>query len=123
MSEVQAVLVDTSDGIMTITLNRPQVKNAINNAMAGGVAVAMDELDGNDDIRVAIITGAGSSFCANGPLAVKISKQIMVESTEWSGKEMWQNQAQLVDSVLSSEDVIEGATAFAERRIPDWKAK
>ena len=37
MSEAQAVLVDTSDGIMTITLNRPQVKNAINNAMAGGL--------------------------------------------------------------------------------------
>ena len=47
------VLVDVTDGIMTVTLNRPKAKNAANKALAVGVAAAMDELDSNDDIRVA----------------------------------------------------------------------
>ena len=64
MSEEQAVLVDVNGGVMTITLNRPKAKNAVNLAVAKGVAAALDELDSNDDLRVAIITGAGGTFCS-----------------------------------------------------------
>jgi enoyl-CoA hydratase len=250
------VLVDVADGIMTVTLNRPEAKNAANKALAEGVAAAMDELDSNDDIRVAILTGAGGTFCsgmdlkafvsgetptvegrgfggltekppakpliaavegyalagglelmiscdlivaadsakfgipevkrglaaaagglvrlprqipsrlamelaltgdfvsaeraaemglinrvvpagtaleaarelaaticANGPLAVKISKQVVTESAEWSTQEMWENQQALVMPIFTSEDAIEGATAFAEKRAPNWKGK
>jgi len=49
------VLVDIADGIMTVTLNRPKAKNAANRALAEGVAAAMDELDSNDAISVAIM--------------------------------------------------------------------
>ena len=256
MSEEQAVLVDVSDGIMTITLNRPEAKNAANKALAEGVSAALDELESNDAIRVAIITGAGGTFCAgmdlkafvtgemplvegrgfagitewtpskpviaavegfalagglelmvscdlvvaadnarfgipevkrglaaaagglmklprqiapriamelaltgdfidaaraeslglinqvvpaggalqaakelaakisaNGPLAVRISKQVIVESGDWSAEEMWQKQQALVMPIFTSEDAIEGATAFAEKRAPNWKGK
>ena len=58
------VLVDVADGIMTVTLNRPEAKNAANRAVAVGVAAAMDRLDSDDSIRVAILTGAGGTFCA-----------------------------------------------------------
>ena len=58
------VLVDVADGIMTVTLNRPEAKNAANKALAVGVAAAMDELDRNDEICVAILTGAGGGFCS-----------------------------------------------------------
>jgi enoyl-CoA hydratase len=250
------VLVDVADGIMTVTLNRPEAKNAANKALAEGVAAAMDELDGNDDIRVAIITGAGGTFCsgmdlkafvtgempmvegrgfagitekppqkpliaavegfalagglelmiscdlivaadnakfgipevkrglaaaagglvrlprqvpprlamelaltgdfvsaeraaemglinrvvpagsaldaarelaqticANGPLAVRISKQVIAESGDWSSEEMWQKQQDVVMPIFTSEDAVEGATAFAEKRAPNWKGK
>lgn len=256
MSEEQAVLVDVTDGVMTITLNRPQAKNAVNKAVAEAVAAAIDELDGNDAIRVAIITGAGGTFCAgmdlkafvsgempmlegrgfaglveappkkpliaavegfalagglevmitcdlvvaadnarfgipevkrglaaaagglvrlprqipprvamemaltgdfidaakaadiglvnrivpqgsaleaarelaaticaNGPLAVKISKQVINESVDWSTEGMWQKQQAIVMPIFTSEDAIEGATAFAEKRAPNWKGK
>lgn len=250
------VLVDVADGIMTVTLNRPEAKNAANKALAEGVAAAMDELDGNDDIRVAIITGAGGTFCsgmdlkafvsgetpvvegrgfaglterppqkpliaavegyalagglevmiscdlivaaesakfgipevkrglaaaagglvrlprqipsrlamelaltgdfvgaqrayemglinrvvetgtaldeakalaaticANGPLAVRVSKQVVAESADWSAEEMWKKQTDIVMPVFTSEDAIEGATAFAQKRAPNWKGK
>ena len=256
MSEEQAVLVDVSEGIMTITLNRPEAKNAANAALAEGVAAAIDELDANNDIRVAVITGAGGTFCsgmdlkafvngerpsvadrgfagltqappkkpliaavegyalaggmemllccdlivaadnakfgipetkrglvaaagglmrlpqqipprlamemaltgdfygaeqvanmglinqvvpagtaleaakelaakicANGPLAVQASKQVLVESPDWSSEDMWDNQMALVGGVFTSEDAKEGATAFAEKRPPNWQGK
>ena len=250
------VLVDVADGIMTVTINRPDAKNAVNKAVADGIAAAMEELDDNDDIRVAILTGAGGGFCsgmdlkafvtgefpivpgrgfaglvekppqkpliaavegfalagglevmiscdlvvvaekarlgipevkrglaaaggglirlpnqiperlamemaltgdfisaarasevglinrvvpdgtaleaakelaaticANGPLAVRISKQVMTESKDWSSAEMWEKQQSMVMPVMTSEDAIEGATAFAEKRAPNWKGK
>ncbi|MBA6412609.1 crotonase/enoyl-CoA hydratase family protein [Parahaliea sp. F7430] len=257
MSEAeQAVLVDVNEGIMTITLNRPKAKNAANKAMADGVAAALDELDSNDEILVAIITGSGGTFCAgmdlkafvsgelpivegrgllgltersprkpiiaavegyalagglevaiscdlivsadnaqygipeakrglaaaagglmklpqqipprlamelaltgdpidaaralecglinrivpagealqaarelaatisaNGPLAVAVSKQVIQESADWSQQEMWQKQQELVMPIFSSADAIEGATAFAEKRKPQWTGK
>tara|TARA_R110000823_G_scaffold291009_5_gene409337 strand:- start:14733 stop:15497 length:765 start_codon:yes stop_codon:yes gene_type:complete len=250
------VLVDVADGIMVVTLNRPKAKNAANKALAEGVVAAMDELDSNDEIRVAILTGAGGTFCsgmdlkafvsgetpqiegrgfagltergprkpliaavegyalagglelaiscdlivsaddakfgipevkrglaaaagglmklprqipqriamemaltgdfidagraaqlglvnevvpsgtaldaakalaarivANGPLAVAVSKQVVLESADWSAEDMWQKQGDLVMPVFVSEDAIEGATAFAEKRAPNWKGK
>ncbi|HJV87762.1 MAG TPA: crotonase/enoyl-CoA hydratase family protein [Noviherbaspirillum sp.] len=58
------VLIDDADGVRIITINRPQAKNAINLAVCEGIAAAMDELEARDDLRVAIITGAGGSFCS-----------------------------------------------------------
>lgn len=250
------VLVSTEDGIMTITINRPKAKNAVNLAVAKGIAAAMIELDSNDAIRVAILTGADGTFCsgmdlkafvtgelpviegrgfaglveappkkpliaaiegyalaggfelalccdmvvaandsrfgipevkrglvaagggllrlpvqvpprigmelaltgdfitaqrayeiglinrvvdsgkaldgakalaativANGPLAVAVSKQVFVESAHWPAEEMFDRQNALCNPVFVSEDAIEGSTAFAEKRAPNWKGK
>lgn len=51
-------------GVLVITLNRPAAKNAVTRAVAEHVAAAVDELDRRDDLRVGVITGAGSTFCA-----------------------------------------------------------
>jgi len=58
------VLTETRDGVLVITINRPQAKNAVNAAVATGVAAALDELDRSDDLRVGVLTGAGGTFCA-----------------------------------------------------------
>ena len=249
----EEVLVDVEDGVMTVTINRPEAKNAANRAVAEGIAAAMDELDSNDDIRVAILTGAGGTFCsgmdlkafvtgefpvvegrgfagvaeappkkpliaaiegyalagglelaitcdlivaadnakfgipeakrglaaaggglvrlprqmnprlamelaltgdfidseramaaglinkiapkgealaaakemaktiaANGPLAVAVSKQVIVESADWSTDELFKKQGPMVAPIMTSNDAQEGAIAFAEKRAPNW---
>lgn len=250
------VLVDVADGVMTITINRPEAKNAVNKAVAEGISAAIDELESNDALRVAIITGAGGTFCsgmdlkafvtgelpivegrgfaglveylvkkpviaavegyalaggfevaiscdlivvseeakfgipevkrglaaagggliklpkqipariamelaltgdfvsagrayelglvnqvvpagtaleaakalaakiaANGPLAVAASKQVVARAQDWDSEEMFARQQKIVMPVLTSEDAIEGATAFAQKRAPNWKGK
>ena len=250
------VLTSAEDGVLIVTLNRPEARNAANKALAEGVAAAMDELDSNDELRVAILTGAGGTFCsgmdlkafitgetpmvkgrgfaglteaspkkpligavegyalagglelaiscdiiiaaddakfgipevkrglaaaaggllklprqipsrvamelaltgdfisaqrayelglvnhvvpagtaldaakelaakiaANGPLAVAASKAVMMGQSDWSQDEMFGKQNDLVNPVFVSEDAIEGATAFAEKRAPQWKGK
>jgi enoyl-CoA hydratase len=253
------LLVSEEDGILVMTINRPEAKNAMNKAAAEGIAAAIDRLDDEDALRVGILAGAGGTFCsgmdlkgflrgespsiegrgfggitergpkkpliaavagyalaggmelmiscdlivahraakfgipevkrglaaaagglmklpdlippkvamelaltgefidaerayelglvnrivdgdaetaaldaakelartinANGPLAVRVSKQIVDESRGWSIEERWQRQAQLLPQVFMSEDAREGAAAFAEKRKPNWKGK
>ena len=249
------VLTEVRDGILIVTINRPEAKNAMNRAAAEGIAAAMDRLDSEDDLRVAILTGAGGTFCsgmdlkgflkgetpsiegrgfggitekgpvkpliaavegyalaggmelmiscdmivansgakfgipeakrglaaaagglmklptmipqkiamelaltgdfidtarayelglinrvtdgsaldaaielanavtANGPIAVRVSKQIVIESQGWSRDEMWIEQGKLMPQVFMSEDAREGSLAFAEKRAPNWKGK
>lgn len=252
----ETVLVDVANGIMTITINRPEAKNALNGEAARGIAAAIDQLNEDDSITVAILTGAGGTFCsgmdlkgfltgdlpsvegrgfggltealpskpligaiegyalaggcelalscdmlvasekskfgipevkrglvaaagglirlprqipqriamelaltgdffsaqraadlglinyvvpeggaldaakelaakinANGPLAVKVSKQIVLESADWSNKDMFAKQNEIAVPVFSSHDAAEGASAFAEKRAPNWKGK
>jgi len=58
------VLVEASEGILTITINRPAAKNAMTLYAATRIAAALDELDSRDDLRIGILTGAGGTFCA-----------------------------------------------------------
>ncbi|MCC2981072.1 crotonase/enoyl-CoA hydratase family protein [Sphingomonas sp. IC4-52] len=58
------VLTRDQDGILIVTINRPEAKNAMTKAAAEGIAAAMDRLDSEDALRVAIITGAGGTFCS-----------------------------------------------------------
>jgi len=58
------LLVDIHDGVMTLTINRPEQRNAMTLEVARGIARALDELDARQDLRVGILTGANATFCA-----------------------------------------------------------
>jgi enoyl-CoA hydratase len=249
------VLTDVEDGVLIVTINRPEAKNAMTKAASEAIAAAMDRLDAEDDLRVGILTGAGGTFCsgmdlkgflrgespsvpgrgfggvvqappakpliaavegyalagglelmiacdlvvahagakfgipevkrglvaaaggvmmlpdqiperiamelaltgdfigaerayqlglinevtegsaldaakalaariaANGPLAVKVSKQVMKQSRGWAMDERYDKQGALIGPVFVSHDAREGAAAFAEKRKPNWTGK
>ncbi|HCS27460.1 MAG TPA: enoyl-CoA hydratase [Spongiibacteraceae bacterium] len=86
MSDTQEVLVSVEDGVMTVIINRPEARNAATKAVAEGIAAAMDELDSNNDIRVAIISGAGGTFCAGMDLKGFLKGEIpVVEGRGFAG--------------------------------------
>ncbi|MFF2395409.1 crotonase/enoyl-CoA hydratase family protein [Nocardia sp. NPDC058114] len=57
---------------------------------------------------------------ANGPIAVAVTKEVIVKAAEWSTAEMWQKQLELIAPVFGTKDAQEGAKAFAEKRTPQW---
>src|ERR1035437_4931535 len=59
-----AVLTERRDSTLVITIDRPEVRNAVNAAVAAGIAGALDELDADDALSVGVLTGAGGFFCA-----------------------------------------------------------
>jgi enoyl-CoA hydratase len=63
-SSASAVLTERRDNVLLITLNRPDARNAVNGAVAAGVAAALDELDGDDGLSLGVLTGAGKGFSA-----------------------------------------------------------
>ncbi len=59
-----SVLIDVTDGVMTVTLNEPESMNALSPAISTGLLDALDQASRDDDARVMILTGAGRGFCA-----------------------------------------------------------
>jgi enoyl-CoA hydratase len=64
-----AVIVERDGPVLTVTLNRPEKRNAVNCEVMCRLADAWAALDRDDDLRVAILTGVGSTFCAGMDLA------------------------------------------------------
>ena len=62
------ILYDVSDGIATITLNRPDKMNAFTGRMMYEIIEALDMTDADDEVKVVIFTGAGRAFCAGADL-------------------------------------------------------
>ncbi len=62
------ILCTVQDGIATLTLNRPEKRNAINLAMMDGLLAYCDDLEQRRDVRVVVLRGAGTVFCAGRDL-------------------------------------------------------
>lgn len=66
---METLLVEREDGVMTVTLNRPDKKNAINGRMWRELIEVFDEVEDSRETRVLVITGAGDGFCSGADLA------------------------------------------------------
>jgi len=62
--EFKHILYEKKEGVAWVTINRPEVLNALNRAMWRELAQAMDLADEDEEVRVVVITGAGRAFCA-----------------------------------------------------------
>ena len=67
--EFEQILTQVDEGILTITLNRPDRLNAWTATMGRELIAAFDRADADDEVRVVIVTGAGRGFCAGADLA------------------------------------------------------
>ena len=61
MSEL---LVERKAGVLVMTMNRPEARNAMTQTLAHAMASALDQLDNDSDLRIGVLTGAGGHFCA-----------------------------------------------------------
>jgi enoyl-CoA hydratase len=75
MSEV---LTQIEGGVLIITINRPEAKNAVNRGVAQGIAAAMEQLDSDKALSAGIITGAGGTFCSGMDLKAFLKGELPV---------------------------------------------
>ena len=59
----------------------------------------------------------------NAPLAVRATKKVIVSASQWSAAEEWERQGEIIGHVFTSQDAMEGARAFAEKRAPNWQGR
>ena len=62
------LLYEVEGPVATITLNRPDARNAYSAELIGGLVGSLNAAERDDDVRVVVLTGAGSAFCAGGDL-------------------------------------------------------
>lgn len=69
MRDFETILVDVTDGVVEITLNRPDKYNALNTQMANELVAVCEVVAADPSMRVLLVTGAGRGFCAGQDLA------------------------------------------------------
>ena len=80
------VLTERDGAILVITLNRPKARNAVNAALARGLAAAVEDLDGDPELAVGVLTGAGGSFCSGMDLKAFLQGELpVVEGRGFAG--------------------------------------
>ena len=78
----QKIHTETDGPVAIITINRPQVRNALDNEAADALTQALRWFDGEDTLKVAVLTGAGGHFCAGADLKALASGQ---DYKPWAG--------------------------------------
>ncbi|MCB9729730.1 MAG: crotonase/enoyl-CoA hydratase family protein [Deltaproteobacteria bacterium] len=85
MSDKPVVRTERDGHVLVITIDRPEARNAISPAVAAGIEAAIDELEGDDSLRAAVLTGAGTVFCAGADLREIAAGRAAALSTERGG--------------------------------------
>lgn len=83
-SRTKAIIYTVEGTVALITLNRPEKRNALNDALINGLKESLQDADKDDNVRVVVITGAGADFCSGADLAAlqKISESSVTENYE-----------------------------------------
>lgn len=78
------VIYAVEGAVALVTLNRPEKRNALNDALVAGLKRALRDADEREDVRAVLVTGAGADFCSGADLSAlqKISESSAVENLE-----------------------------------------
>ena len=68
-TQTDSVKISVTDSIATVTLNRPERRNAWDDSLGEGLEHAFTVLSADQDVRCIVVTGAGSAFCSGADLA------------------------------------------------------
>jgi 2-(1,2-epoxy-1,2-dihydrophenyl)acetyl-CoA isomerase len=111
--ETLTILTACADGVATLTLNRPEVRNALNMTMRRHLEVALAQLDEDRDVRVVVVRGAGEHFCAGGD--VKLMRDHPMTAAEGQSRVEAINRAILALARLRVPTIamVDGAAAGA----------
>lgn len=119
------ILVARNGAVTTVTMNRPEVRNALDNEAAHGLAAALRGFDADPEARVAVLTGAGGAFCAGADL-----KQLGagIDYFPWAGSEEGPLRAPLSKPVIAAVEGTAcaaglGVALFCDLRIVDPTAR
>ncbi|MBO1017123.1 enoyl-CoA hydratase/isomerase family protein [Achromobacter sp. SD115] len=96
----EGLLYEIEDGVGTITLNRPESKNAIDIAMRTSLRKLVHELRHDRDLKVLILTGAGGNFCSGGDLKALRSSAADGEATAQGRRQRLVDLHDLVSALL-----------------------
>jgi len=127
--EVKRGLIAGSGGLLRLPRRIPQ-QIAMELALTGDMMSAQDArqwglvnrlVPPGQALQAAI--ELATRIASNGPFAVRITKQIVSESSTWPANEVWDRQNELLEKVIASDDAREGAAAFAEKRLANWSGK
>lgn len=99
----QPVLTNLADGILTVTLNNPDVRNAFTHAMGMQLIAELKDAEADPEVRVVILTGAGDAFCAGGDVrslgSVDPNDKVAVK---WGNDPIWLGMEQRTMRVKSN---------------------
>ncbi len=111
--ETLTILTACADGVATLTLNRPEARNALNMTMRRDLEVALAQLDEDRDVRVVVVRGAGEHFCAGGD--VKLMRDHPMTAAEGQSRVEAINRAILALARLRVPTIamVDGAAAGA----------
>jgi methylglutaconyl-CoA hydratase len=84
MKENSPVIYAVEGAVALVTLNRPEKRNALDDALVSGLKRALRDADSREDVRAVLVTGAGADFCSGADLSAlqKISEASVVENLE-----------------------------------------
>lgn len=80
---MSGVRIERRDVVTIVTIDRPEVRNAVDGPTAAALAGAFRSFEGDDEARVAILTGAGGHFCAGADLKAMSTEPDRANKVEW----------------------------------------
>ncbi|HLL77047.1 MAG TPA: enoyl-CoA hydratase-related protein, partial [Pyrinomonadaceae bacterium] len=84
MSDENPILYAAEGAVALVTLNRPEKRNALNDALVAGLKDALRRADADEQVRVVLLTGAGADFCSGADLSAlqKIADGSILDNLE-----------------------------------------